>query len=95
MNKKFKSINETLKNIIKQYSLEESYTENLIINEWQNIINKRLKDIAKPYKLEKQTLYLKTKSEAWVKELNNNKKELIEMINDQIKPYEILDINFI
>jgi len=95
MKQNFKPINDALKNIINKYHLEESYYESMIINDWNKIIINKLVDVIIPMKLEKQILSLKVKSEAWEKELNSKKQDLIKMINAQVEPYEIIDINFI
>lgn len=94
MKQGFKSLDHTLRTLIKEYHLEEVYYENMIIRDWQKMVTRTLKNAIKPVKLEKNILYCEILNEAWKNELNLREKQLIKIICAYIKPYEIKKITF-
>jgi hypothetical protein len=95
MKKNFKSIDNTLQDIIQKYNLEESYTYESIKNNWEVIVNKNISKLIKPIKLEHNVLYLKAKTDYWKDEFEIIKDQIYEQLNEKFDSYKIKDIKFI
>lgn len=91
----FKSINNTLQNIIQKYNLNELYVNQTIQKDWNTIVNKNISKIVKPVKIEKQVLYLQAKTEYWKAEFDVVKNQIMEAVNKYLDPYRIKEINII
>ena len=95
MKRKASSIGSVLQNILKQYELEQQYNINYIIQFWKEIVPEKIYKICHPVEIIDGTLNLKASTEAWRKEILNNKKTLIKMINDKTEKAIITDIKVI
>lgn len=95
MEKYFKPIGGSLKNILKEHNLDDDYNEYYIITNWDKIVTPNIAKIASPIKLVNKVLTIKTKTESWKKELNIKKKQIISIINKSDKISKIEDIKFI
>jgi predicted nucleic acid-binding Zn ribbon protein len=95
MEKYFKPIGGSLKNILKEHNLEDDYNEYYIITNWDKIVTSNIAKITSPIKLVNKVLTIKTKTESWKKELNIKKKHIISIINKSDKISKIKDVKFI
>ena len=95
MKQNFKSLNNTLQNIIKKYHLDEAYTDQNIKNNWDKFVNKNIYKLVKPVKLEKQILYLQVKTGYWKTEFEQVREQMLETLNQKTDPYKIKEIKFI
>lgn len=95
MEKYFKPIGGSLKNILKEHNLDDDYNEYCIIKNWDKIVTSNIAKITSPIKLVNKVLTIKTKTESWKKELNIKKKQIISIINKSDKISKIEDIKFI
>ncbi|HID39885.1 MAG TPA: DUF721 domain-containing protein [Calditrichaeota bacterium] len=95
MKKKASSIGSVLQNILKQYELEQKYNTNYIIQFWQEIVPENIYKICYPVEINEGKLKIKVSTEAWQTEILNNKKALIQMVNDKTGRDIITDIKVI
>lgn len=95
MSKDFSSVPEQLRNLLKNYNLENSYAEYEIKENWNKIINKTLAAVTVPEKLENKTLTIRVEDEQWKKEIKSNVKELLTMINGSLKAIKIEQIEIV
>ncbi len=95
MKKKAISIGSVLQNILKQYELEQQYNANYIIQFWKEIVPENIYKICYPVEIKEQTIIIKASTEAWRKEIINNKETLIQMINKKTDKTIITNIKVI
>ncbi|HGY54344.1 MAG TPA: DUF721 domain-containing protein [Caldithrix abyssi] len=95
MKKSASRIDSVLQNILKQYQLEQKYENTYIIQFWQKIVPENINKICKPIDLKEGILTVKANTEAWKKEIKNNSKTLIKLINDKMGKNSIRAIEVI
>ena len=95
MKRRASSIGSVLQNILKRYELEQQYNISYILQFWKEIVPENIYKICQPVEIIDGTLNLKAGTEAWRKEILNNKKTLIKMINDKTEKAIITDIKVI
>lgn len=91
----FKSIQNVLKNLIKDYGLENSVSNELIHLNWNQIVGEQLAKQCKPVKIENNILFLKTRNSIWRNELNLKQEELLKLIRESLKKDTIRKIIFV
>jgi len=95
MKRRASSISTVLQNILKQYELEQQYNINYVIQFWTEIVPTNISKICHPIEIANGTLNLKANTEAWRKEILDNKDTLIKMINEKTEKAVIKDIKVI
>lgn len=95
MKQNFKSLNNTLQNVIKKYNLDEAYANQILKNDWNKIVNKNICKIIKPVRLEGDILFIQAKTEHWKAEFKQIQNKFLKTINQKISPYKINEIKFI
>jgi len=95
MKQNFKSLNNTLHNIIQKYNLDEAYADQIIRENWNKIVNKNVNNVVKPVKITNQVLHLHAKTDSWKQESEIVKDQIMEIVNKYLDPYQIKDIKFI
>lgn len=92
---KFKSINNSLNNILNEFHLESAYQERLIISSWREKVDGRIAAVTEPVSFENGSLALRANSLMWKEELNNNMDRLLDMVNKSFDQITIKEIQFV
>ena len=57
-------------------------------NNWENIVGKKIKKATKIIKIENKTLFIKCKNPTWKNELQYQKKEILNKLNQETSQIE-------
>jgi len=95
MKKKASSVGSVLQTILKEYNLEQKYDNAYVIQFWEKLVPENIYKICTPVKIDNGELVIKAGTEAWKKELRNNSKILMQMINEKTNKTIITDLKVI
>lgn len=87
-----KTLEQALKNLIKNLGIEEQVQVNQVLNLWPIVVGKRIADVSEAKKIEHHVLFVKVLNDSWRNELLFLKKNIIERLNKKVGKDIIKDI---
>lgn len=87
-----KTLEEAIKNLIKNLGIEDQVQVNQVLNVWPTIVGKRIADVSQAKKIEHNVLFVKVLNDSWRNELLFLKKNIIEKLNKKVGKEIIKDI---
>lgn len=91
---KIKKINAVIKEVIKEYGLEEKLKDTSVLNLWAEIVGERIAKISKATRIKNGKLTVSVDNPTWRNELIFLKQEIINKINNRFKEEIVKDIIF-
>ncbi len=88
----FSPLKEHLGKLLKEYQLENPFTEYEMKHHWDTYVPKQIAKVSTPEKIENGILYIRVSNGLWKKEINIRKKELLQMINKALFSEKIKEI---
>lgn len=97
MKHNFEPIRNPLEQILQKYQLNETLEINALFDQWEQVVGKTLARISKPseYDRDTHTLIISTVSDAWRKEINDQKNELLKKVNHKFEAIKVKEIRFV
>ena len=93
--KQFKSLNDILKNLIKNLGIEREILENQAIVHWPMIVGPKIAENTSAELIKDGILFVKVKSDVWRNELLFYKKDLIERLNQKLGKKVVFDLKLV
>jgi predicted nucleic acid-binding Zn ribbon protein len=93
-NQQFKSLGDSVKQVLQEYGLEKRVKQHQAIIFWQQIVGGKLAEVSKAERITDNTLYVRVKSMAWRTELQFQKHSILERIANRVGAGVIEDIRF-
>ncbi len=84
MRRAFSPLKEHLGKLLKEYQLEQPFTEYELKHNWNVYVPRQIATVTTPEKIENGVLFIRVSNDLWKKEINIRKKELMEMINSAL-----------
>lgn len=91
---KIKKLDVAIREVIKEYGLEEKLKETSVLTSWDEIVGERIAQVAKAKKIKNGKLNVSVENPVWRNELIFLKKEIIEKINKKFKEEIVKEIIF-
>lgn len=91
---KIKKLDSAIRDVIKEYGLEEKLKNTSVINLWSEIVGERIAQVAKATRIKDGKLSVNVENSVWRNELIFLKKEIIQKINNRFKEEIVKDIIF-
>jgi len=90
--RKEEKLKETVNKVIGNISKKLDNKNKVIIGLWKNNINEEIKRNTSIDIVKDKILYIKAKTPAWIYEVKNKKKKIIDIINNEAKEEVLKDI---
>ncbi|RCK73290.1 MAG: hypothetical protein IGBAC_0136 [Ignavibacteriae bacterium] len=91
---KIKKLDSAIRDVIKEYGLEEKLKNTSVINLWSEIVGERIAQVTKATRIKDGKLSVNVENSVWRNELIFLKKEIIQKINNRFKEEIVKDIIF-
>lgn len=82
--KSFRSLEESLKTLIKEYNLEKTIRQSSVFEKWDKVVGPRLREVSQPVKMEHGKLVVKVESAVWRNELQYLLPQIQHDLNEEI-----------
>ena len=84
-----------LKKLIKKQGIEKEINQQKALDVWEEAVGKKIKNHTEPIEVRFGVLTVKTSSSVWRQELQFQRKNIVDSINQKLKKTTIKDIRFI
>ncbi len=89
------SIGNAIQSVLKNIDAYDSYVKLYIVQNWKNIMPSPISEICKPLTFEQEVLVVEANSEAWAKELQRFKNQIIKQLNQKFSQLQLKEIKII
>ena len=89
---KFQSLDDVLKNLVKNLGIEAQLLENKALVYWSEVVGPKVANNTKAEKIKNGRLFVKAKNDVWKNELMFYKTDIISKLNSKIGKAIVQDI---
>lgn len=93
--RKSEALSDVLHRFMRESGLESPLNEFRLIGAWHKVVGEQISGYTGELFIRNQTLYVRLTSPALKSNLMMRRKELVQLLNDEVGAYVIADINFI
>jgi len=84
-----------LPTLIREKGWERQFDLHTLFSRWQELVGEEISDCARPLKIERGVLWIEVENSAWLQQLQYEKMDLMDVLNNSLKLSALKDIKMI